>query len=140
MVKDKSKYDIVIFTGILYHLKPPLFVLEQVGELCSDAVLLETEIIPEDPRNNFCVRLGPLGQAKMAETNKGFMKFMETTELNGDPTNWWVPDSECVRGMLRTAGFKYFSKPFYIIEGRMLMVASKKEDTILNLDVLGLEE
>ncbi len=43
-------FDIVVFVGILYHLKNPLQVLEDVGAMCNDAILIETEFIPDDPR------------------------------------------------------------------------------------------
>jgi hypothetical protein len=39
------------------------------------------------------------------------MKFLEADELNSDPSNWWIPDTECVLGMLRAAGFRNFSRP-----------------------------
>ena len=64
------------------------------------------------------------------------MKFIERDELNGDGSNWWVPDTEWVLGMLRTAGFRYFSAPSYFTTGWMLLVASKRRDSILKLKML----
>lgn len=129
-------FDIVVFTGILYHLKNPLQVLEDVGRLCQDVILVETEVIMPNPKNLVMVRQGPFGKIKITECRTGFMKFIEAYELNGDGSNWWVPDTECVMGMLRTAGFKYFSPPCYLAESRLLLVASKKENSILNLAAL----
>lgn len=128
-------FDVVIFTGILYHLKNPLYVLEEVGKRCTDAIVLETEVIPDDSRNRIFMRQGPTGKHKVTETRAGFMKFIEREELNGDGSNWWVPDTECVIGMLRTAGFTSFSKPLYPGEGRLFIVASKYPDTICDLSV-----
>jgi hypothetical protein len=103
--------------------------------MCTDAILLETECIPDDPRNCIVVRQGV--PAMPQPTHRGVMKFLETTELNGDPTNWWVPDLECVRGMLRTAGFVHISRPVVLHETRLLLVASRKQDSILDLEAFG---
>jgi len=115
-------FDVVIFTGILYHLKNPLGLLEQMASLCNDAIIVETEVISPNHRNVLHVRQGPFGRTVVEPCNTGFMKFIEKYELNGDGSNWWVPDEECVLGMLRTAGFKYFSQPHYFGETRMMVL------------------
>ena len=129
----EEKFDLVICAGILYHLKNPLYVLEQIGRLCPDTVLIETECIPADPRNVVVVRQGPRGKAKATPTTKGFMKLIETDELDGDGSNWWVPDAECVMGMLRIAGFTQFSAPIYQTPNRLVLAASKRRESVLNL-------
>ena len=127
-----EQFDLVMFAGILYHLKNPLQVLEDIGHRCRDALVVETEIVPEDPRNLVVARLGPSGKIKLTATTKGFMKFYERDELNGDSSNWWAPDTECLSGMLRVAGFKYFSRPVYHTSGRVLMIATKNEQSLLD--------
>lgn len=137
MHRIDEMFDFVVFTGILYHLKNPLQVLEDVGRICRDGVLVETEIIPEDPRNVVYARQGPPGQiAAVTASHTGIMKFLERDELNGDGSNWWIPDTECVLGMLRTAGFRCFSAPVYPIEGRMLLAATKQRESLLDLSRL----
>jgi len=130
--KIDEQFDLVMFAGILYHLKNPFLVLEGIGQRCRDAVVVETEVIPEDPRNLLMARLGPLGQVKLTATTKGFMKFYERDELNGDGSNWWAPDTECLLGMLRVAGFKYFSRPIYHAPSRILLIATKNEQSLLD--------
>jgi tRNA (mo5U34)-methyltransferase len=132
IVQINEEFDLVMFAGILYHLKNPLMVLEEIGRRCRDAVVVESEIIPEDPRNLLMARLGPLGNIKLTPTTKGFMKFYERDELNGDGSNWWAPDTECLLGMLRVAGFKYFSRPIYHAPSRILLIATKKEESLLD--------
>jgi tRNA (mo5U34)-methyltransferase len=125
-------FDLVMFAGILYHLKNPLQVLEDIGKRCRDAVVVETEVIPEDPRNVIIARVGRRGQAQLTPTTKGFMKFYERDELNEDGSNWWAPDTECLLGMLRVAGFKYFSRSIYHTPGRILLIAAKNEQSRLD--------
>lgn len=129
-------FDVVVCTGVLYHLKNPLLVLEQIGRLCRDVVVVETECIVEDPRNVVYARQGPQGAVAVTACPRGIMKFIETSELNDDGSNWWLPDTECVLGMLRTAGFTRFSTPIYPVEGRLLLLATKSETTLADLSAV----
>ena len=61
------------------------------------------------------------------------MKLIETDELDGDGSNWWVPDAECVMGMLRIAGFTQFSTPIYQTPNRLVLAASKHRESCLDL-------
>ena len=135
VLKLGRTFDIVVFAGILYHLKNPLQVIEDLGRICTDAILLETEFIPDDPRNCVIVRQG--APATLQPMNKGFMKFLETTELNGDGSNWWVPDMECVLGMLRTAGFIHISRPAILHGIRLCLVASRKKNSAVRIADFG---
>ena len=130
--KIDGQFDLVMFTGILYYLKNPLQVLEDAGHRYRDAIIVETEIIPEDPRNLVIARVGLPGNVKLTATTKRFMKFHKRDELNGDTSNWWVPDTACLLGMLRVAGFKDFSRPVYHTWGRVLLIATKNEQSLLD--------
>jgi tRNA (mo5U34)-methyltransferase len=132
----REEFDLVVFLGVLYHLKNPLQVLEEVGRICRDAILVESEVIADDPRNCVYLRHGPPDDLRVTACQKGLMKFIERDELHGDGTNWWVPDTECVLGMLRTAGFKYFSTPISLTTGRILVAGSKSESSLLDLTAL----
>ena len=132
----RARFDLVLFTGILYHLKDPLHVIEAVGECCADAVIVETEVLAENPGTCVYVRQGPYGHTPVTPVHTGIMKFLERDDLNGDPSNWWVPDVECVRGMLRTAGFTFFSQPVMLQETRVLLAATKRAGSCLDLSRL----
>ncbi|HZR83354.1 MAG TPA: DUF1698 domain-containing protein [Candidatus Binatia bacterium] len=127
-----ESFDVVLFTGILYHLKGPLTVLEDVGRLCRDAIVVETEVIPEHRANRVRVRLGAGDRLRVRTCRSGLMKLVEGDELNGDPSNWWVPDTACVAGMLRAAGFRHVSTPCYPERTRLLIVATKQERSLVD--------
>jgi tRNA (mo5U34)-methyltransferase len=84
--QDKvGTFDVVLFYGVLYHLRHPLLGLERVAEVCKDRLLLETHVIPgEQP----------------------VMRFYPGSELNNDPTNWWGPTVSCTCLMLESLGFE----------------------------------
>jgi tRNA (mo5U34)-methyltransferase len=131
-----EEFDLVVFPGVLYHLRNPFRALEDVGRICRDAIVVETEAIADDPHNQVRVRQGPLGKDTLITCRKGMMRFIEGDQLACDPTNWWAPDAECLLGMLRVVGFKHFSVPIYLTETRLLVAASKNEHSLLDLPAL----
>ncbi|MGE0449570.1 MAG: class I SAM-dependent methyltransferase [Vicinamibacterales bacterium] len=80
-------YDLVLCLGVLYHMKHPLLTLERVASVCSNQLILWTQI-------------------DLAHLETAAMAFYPGTELNDDPTNWCGPNPACVIGMLQTAGFR----------------------------------
>lgn len=81
-------FDIVLFFGVLYHLRHPLLGLEKAVELSTDLVLLESFVIQAEKRQIPSV-----------------MEFYERTELGGQVDNWCGPSPECLVSMCRSAGF-----------------------------------
>lgn len=80
-------FDVVLFAGVLYHVRHPLLVLEGVARLATDMLIVETHL---DAR----------------ESKRPAMTFYPGTELNGDGSNWWGPNRACVEAMLRDVGFR----------------------------------
>jgi tRNA (mo5U34)-methyltransferase len=81
-------FDIVLFFGVLYHLRHPLLGLEKAVELSTDLVLIESFVIQAEKRQIPTV-----------------MEFYESTELGGQVDNWCGPSPECLVSMCRSAGF-----------------------------------
>ena len=92
-------FDIVLFLGVLYHMKHPLLALERVFEVTGEQLILETEI-------------------DMTWTRRPAAAFYPGRELAMSDTNWWGPNITAVEGMLRTVGFRdvrlVFSRGFAI--------------------------
>jgi tRNA (mo5U34)-methyltransferase len=82
-------FDIVMFLGVLYHLKHPMLALEKVCELSTDMVCVESFVSGDG---------GDLSA-------KPVMEFYETTELCGQFDNWVGPNTACLLAMCRSAGF-----------------------------------
>ena len=87
-VAKLGTFDIVLFFGVLYHLRHPLMGLEKVVELCTDLALIESYTI-----------------ASEARTIPAVMEFYERTELGGQIDNWCGPSPEALLAMCRSAGF-----------------------------------
>jgi tRNA (mo5U34)-methyltransferase len=82
-----GRFDIVLFFGVLYHVKHPLLALEKVCELSTDMVCIESYVTGAD-----------MSQAPLIE-------FYETTELLGQFDNWHGPNLSALMALCRTAGF-----------------------------------
>src|ERR1700761_2567092 len=83
-----GRFDVVLFFGVLYHLRHPLLGLEKVVELSRDMALIESFVIPTEERRI-----------------RNVMEFYERAELGGQIDNWCGPTPECAMAMCRSAGF-----------------------------------
>jgi tRNA (mo5U34)-methyltransferase len=83
-----GRFDVVLFLGVLYHLRDPLGALRRLHALCGDLAIIETEAIA----------IGGHPQAAAAQ-------FMGTRKRNGDPTNWWAPTAAGLERWCLAAGF-----------------------------------
>jgi tRNA (mo5U34)-methyltransferase len=106
-----ERFDIVLFMGVLYHLRHPLLALD----LLYEHVVKETLIFQSLMRGASAV--APLEQNYpftdvdvFRQDGFPLMYFVEHRYAN-DPTNWWIPNRACVEAMLRSAGFDILERP-----------------------------
>jgi tRNA (mo5U34)-methyltransferase len=85
--RDLGTFDIVLFLGVLYHVKHPILALENVCGMTRDMACIESFVTDPDPS------LIPQ------------MEYYETTELRGQLDNWVGPNAACLLAFCRTAGF-----------------------------------
>ena len=83
-----GKFDVVLFLGVLYHLREPLAALERVRALTGGVAVIETS----------AVYLGDNDDA-------GLIRFYAGNELDGDYSNYFAPSASALDGMARAAGF-----------------------------------
>jgi len=100
-----SRFDIVVFVGVLYHLKHPLYALEKVADLCEDTMYFQTVVRGGDgdfePKDDY-----PITEAAIfGHPHYPKLYFIEKS-FNGDESNWWFATRSCVKAMLRVAGFR----------------------------------
>jgi len=106
-----EKFDLVIFMGVLYHLRHPLLALDLIHEhVARDLMLFQTmqrgsrETVPvaEDYEFNDPAPFDEPGYPKMHFIEKRY---------SHDETNWWVPNRACTEAMLRSSGFSIEAHP-----------------------------
>jgi tRNA (mo5U34)-methyltransferase len=100
-----EKFDLVIFMGVLYHLRHPLLALDLIREHAArDMMLFQSmqrgskHVLPLEKDYKFSET------DIFFETGYPKLHFIEH-QYSNDWTNWWVPNRACTEAMLRSAGF-----------------------------------
>lgn len=84
-----GRFDVVLFLGVLYHLKNPVDALERLSAVCDDLIIVESEV------------------TFIGEPHTPLARYYETDELAADATNWWAPNPVALGQMVRAAGFEH---------------------------------
>jgi tRNA (mo5U34)-methyltransferase len=81
-----GRFDVVLFAGVLYHLRHPLLALEKVSAVTKEMLILGTWV-------------------DMVSHQQPAAAFYPHRELGDDATNWWGLNPSCIEAMLRDVGF-----------------------------------
>jgi len=112
-----ERFDLVIFMGVLYHLRHPLLALDLIREhVAGDMLLFQTmqqgaETVYPVPENHPFHQPGTFDPpAYFDDPGYPKMHFIER-RFADDWTNWWAPNAACSQAMLRAAGFAIEAQP-----------------------------
>jgi tRNA (mo5U34)-methyltransferase len=83
-----GRFDVVLFAGVLYHVRDPFAALQQVASVAGESLIVETHLDADD-------------------VGRPAMIFYPGNVLAGDYTNWWGPNRACVEAMLQEVGFPH---------------------------------
>jgi tRNA (mo5U34)-methyltransferase len=112
-----EKFDLVIFMGVLYHLRHPLLALDLIREhVAKDLMLFQTmqqgsaDVLQVPQDHPF--HLPGTSSPPTFFDNPAYPKlhFIENSFAH-DWTNWWAPNAACSQAMLRAAGFTIEANP-----------------------------
>lgn len=85
---DLGQFDVVLYLGVLYHMKEPLTCLERVRAITKEVAVIETEALHLE-------RL----------EHEALMQFHAGSSLRTDFGNWYVPTIQALHNLCRAAGF-----------------------------------
>ena len=101
-------FDVVLFLGVLYHMRHPLLALEKVFSVTREMLIVETHV-------------------DLLTCQWPAMRFYPGIELGSDGSNWWGPNPVAVEKMLGTVGFRTVKTiglyPFNKEQGRLVVHA-----------------
>ncbi|WP_213290518.1 TIGR04290 family methyltransferase [Bradyrhizobium sp. sGM-13] len=106
-----ERFDIVLFLGVLYHLRHPLLALDLIHEHAARDLLIFQSMLRGSAAVEQLKR--DYGFWEDDHFNRpGYPKlhFVEDRYAD-DPTNWWIPNNACAEAMLRSSGFKIELQP-----------------------------
>jgi tRNA (mo5U34)-methyltransferase len=109
LARDRGRYDLVFFLGVLYHLRYPLLALDLLAEKTRRLLALQTLTMPGDGGGT-PADLPFDERERLRQPRWPKAAFVEHS-LAGDATNWWVPDEACVEAMARSAGLEVVERP-----------------------------
>jgi tRNA (mo5U34)-methyltransferase len=106
-----ERFDVVLFLGVLYHLRHPLLALDLIYEHAARDILVFQSMLRGSDKISRIERDYPFSEVEIFD-DPGFpaMYFIERRYSN-DPTNWWIPNRACAEAMLRSAGFEITAHP-----------------------------
>jgi tRNA (mo5U34)-methyltransferase len=106
-----ERFDVVLFMGVLYHLRHPLLALDLIREHATGDLFVfqsmqrgAAEIAGVEQNYSFW-RSDPFERPDFPR-----LHFIEHRYAD-DPTNWWIPNAACVEAMLRSSGFEILQHP-----------------------------
>lgn len=106
-----ERFDIVLFMGVLYHLRYPLLALDRLREHAVGELLVFQSMLRGSER---VAELAPdydfHDNSPFFDIGFPAMYFIEH-RYAGDPSNWWIPNQACVEALLRSAGFAIDGHP-----------------------------
>lgn len=107
----REKFDLVLFMGVLYHLRHPLLALD----LLREHVVRETLVFQSLVRGSREVAQlesdYPFWETAVFENPTYPQLYFVENRYSHDPTNWWIPNRACAEAMLRSAGFHIVAHP-----------------------------
>lgn len=110
-VEALGQFDVVLFLGLIYHLRHPLYALDRVYDVVADGGTMYCDTpfqdatifdrtVPEHDLPRLQEALQTLSVLPMAYYTPG----SET----GDPYNWFIPNFACFRAWVASSGFDIF--------------------------------
>jgi tRNA (mo5U34)-methyltransferase len=110
VARTGERFDLVLFLGVLYHLRHPLLALDAVAAATARLLVLQTLTMPGEAELPAPFDLDIRERRRMLEPGWPLMAFIEH-RLAGDPTNWWAPNRACVEAMARSTGLEVIGRP-----------------------------
>lgn len=106
-----EQFDLVLFLGVLYHLRHPLLALDLIREHVVRDVFVCQSMQRGNAGEEFLDEDYPFSERAVFDC-PGFprLSFIEH-RYAGDITNWWIPNRPCTAAMLRSAGFVIEANP-----------------------------
>lgn len=106
-----ERFDLVIFMGVLYHLRHPLLALDLIhAHAAGDRLLFQSMQRGSDLIKPVAENYPFTEEAVFDDPEYPRLHFVEH-RYAGDPTNWWIPNRAAVEAMLRSAGFVILDHP-----------------------------
>lgn len=105
-----GQFDYVLFMGVFYHLRYPLFALDKLIKKVRGRLVFQTMVRGSSEVREWEDDYPIWNEQIFNEASFPAMYFIEKGYSN-DPTNWWIPNRAAVEAMLRSSGLEIEAHP-----------------------------
>jgi tRNA (mo5U34)-methyltransferase len=106
-----EKFDVVLFLGVLYHLRHPLLALDLLHEHVVKDMLVFQSLLRGSSAVEPVEQNYPFAENAIFDWPSFPRLFFIENEYADDPTNWWFANRAAAEAMLRSAGFEIVAHP-----------------------------
>lgn len=105
-----GQFDYVFFMGVFYHLRYPLFALDNVIKKVGSRLIFQTMVRGSEDPKAYEKNYHFWNKEIFEDPQFPQMYFIEHQYAN-DPTNWWIPNASACEAMLRSSGLEVIAHP-----------------------------
>ena len=105
-----GQFDYVLFMGVFYHLRYPLYALDKLIKKVRGKLVFQTMVRGSGDVQEWEQDYPFWNTQIFTEANFPAMYFIEKS-YSHDPTNWWIPNRAAVEAMLRSSGLEIEAHP-----------------------------
>jgi tRNA (mo5U34)-methyltransferase len=106
-----EQFDLVLFMGVLYHLRHPLLALELLHEHVAGDLLVAQSLLRGSKETMNVPGDFPFWEEDTFDRDDFPRMYFVENRFANDPTNWWIPNRACFEAMLRSTGFEILDHP-----------------------------
>ena len=107
----KERFDVVLFMGVLYHLRHPLLALDLIREHVAKRLVVVQSMLRGSRQTMTTEHDYPFSNEHIFEDADFPAMYFIEHRYAADPTNWWVPNASALAAMLRSAGLPPVARP-----------------------------
>ncbi len=105
-----GQFDYVLFMGVFYHLRYPLFALDSLIKKVKGKLIFQTMVRGSADAQEWADDY-PFWNTQIFEERDFPKMFFIEKRYSQDPTNWWIPNCAAVEAMLRSSGLEIEAHP-----------------------------
>lgn len=102
-----GQFDVVLFLGLIYHLRYPLLALDRVFDVATNRLFVDSSVID---KRVFDVTVSEAQRKKILRAGKAMhqlpMAYFTKAKESGDMYNWFLPNKLALSDFVESAGFK----------------------------------
>jgi tRNA (mo5U34)-methyltransferase len=102
---DYGTFDIVLFLGVLYHLRNPMLALDKIWQICRGRLWVESQVIDNAFLDMETMQMKKLSTLHPSLSTIPLMQFYPGKSLSNDASNYWAPNMACLKAMLEESNF-----------------------------------